>query len=45
VREILFGNQDKLKALAAALLERETIEGDEIRKILGLPGEKKRYAA
>jgi len=36
VREILDANQDKLRVLAAALLEKETIEGDEIRKILGL---------
>jgi cell division protease FtsH len=40
VREALTANQDKLKKLAAALLEKETIEGDEIRKILGLPEKK-----
>jgi len=40
VRDLLTSNQDKLKILAAALLERETIEGDEIRKILGLPEKK-----
>jgi cell division protease FtsH len=40
VREVLTANQDKLKTLAAALLEKETIEGDEIRKILGLPEKK-----
>ncbi|MCK9418903.1 MAG: ATP-dependent zinc metalloprotease FtsH [Nitrospirae bacterium] len=41
VRGILSGNQERLKILAAALLEKETIEGDEIRKILGLPEKKK----
>jgi len=40
VRELLTGNQDRLKALAAALLQKETIEGGEIRKILGLPEKK-----
>jgi cell division protease FtsH len=40
VRELLSANQDKLKALASALLEKETIEGEEIRKILGLPEKK-----
>ncbi len=40
VREILGANQDKLRILAAALLEKETIEGDDIRKILGLPEQK-----
>jgi cell division protease FtsH len=40
VRELLSGNQDRLKILAGALLEKETIEGDEIRKILGLPEKK-----
>ena len=43
VRELLSGNQDGLKNLATALLEKETIEGDEIRTILGLP-EKKEQA-
>jgi cell division protease FtsH len=43
VRELLSGNQDRLKTLATALLEKETIEGDEIRTILGLP-EKKEQA-
>jgi cell division protease FtsH len=37
VQALLGANQDKLKTLAAALLEKETIEGDEIRRILGLP--------
>jgi len=40
VREMLTANQDRLKTLAVALLEKETIEGDEIRKILGLPEKK-----
>jgi cell division protease FtsH len=40
VRGLLSGNQDRLKTLAAILLEKETIEGDEIRKILGLPEKK-----
>jgi cell division protease FtsH len=40
VRGLLSGNQERLKTLAAALLEKETIEGDEIRKILGLPEKK-----
>jgi len=40
VQEMLTGNQDKLKSLAAALLEKETIEGEDIRKILGLPEKK-----
>jgi len=40
VREELRANQDKLRILAAALLEKETIEGDEIRKTLGLPAKK-----
>jgi len=40
VKETLTANQDKLKTLAAALLEKETLEGDEIRKLLGLPEKK-----
>jgi cell division protease FtsH len=40
VRELLGANQEKLKTLAAALLEKETIEGDDIRKILGIPEKK-----
>jgi cell division protease FtsH len=40
VRELLSGNQERLKTLATVLLEKETIEGDEIRKILGLPEKK-----
>ncbi|HAK60851.1 MAG TPA: cell division protein FtsH [Nitrospiraceae bacterium] len=42
VRKTLSANQDKLKILAAELLEKETIEGDEIRRILGI--EKKKEA-
>ena len=37
---LLGANQDKLRMLAAALLEKETIEGEEIRRILGLPEKK-----
>jgi ATP-dependent Zn protease len=40
VRKLLTGNQDRLKTLATVLLEKETIEGDEVRKILGLPEKK-----
>jgi cell division protease FtsH len=40
VRGMLGANQDKLRVLAAALLEKETIEGEGIRKILGLPEKK-----
>jgi len=42
VRGLLFGNQDRLKTLATVLLEKETIEGDEIRKILSLPEKKEK---
>jgi len=45
VRGLLSGNQDRLKTLAAALLEKETIEGDEIRRILGLPEKKEQGQA
>jgi cell division protease FtsH len=37
---ILSGNVEKLKTLAVVLLEKETIEGDEVRRILGLPEKK-----
>jgi cell division protease FtsH len=40
VQELLGANKDKLKVLAIALLEKETIEGEEIRKIMGLPEKK-----
>jgi cell division protease FtsH len=40
VRSLLSENQNRLKTLSTALLEKETIEGDEIRKILGLPEKK-----
>lgn len=43
VQAILVANQDKLSSLASALLEKETVEGEEIRRILGLP-EKKEQA-
>ncbi|HEX9019783.1 MAG TPA: ATP-dependent zinc metalloprotease FtsH [Nitrospirota bacterium] len=39
-RVMLTENRDRLKTLASALLEKETIEGEEIRKILGLPEKK-----
>jgi cell division protease FtsH len=37
VQIMLKANEGKLRELASVLLEKETIEGDEIRKILGLP--------
>ncbi len=40
VQKLLKSNQGNLKTLAAALLEKETIEGEEIRKILRLPDKK-----
>ncbi len=40
VQKLLKSNQSNLKTLAAALLEKETIEGEEIRKILRLPDKK-----
>ncbi len=45
VKELLTANQDKLRTLAAALLEKETLEGDEVRKILALPEKKAQEAA
>ncbi|MEK6743402.1 MAG: ATP-dependent zinc metalloprotease FtsH [Nitrospirota bacterium] len=41
VKEMLTENQDRLRDLAKVLLEKETLEGEEIRKILGLPEKKK----
>ncbi len=41
VRELLTSNQERLRTLTAALLEKETLEGDEIRKILGIENSKK----
>ena len=41
VKEMLTANQDRLRALAAALLDKETLEGEEIRAILQLPEKKK----
>jgi len=41
VHNILTGNEDRLKTLAIALLEKETIEGEDIRKILALSEKKK----
>lgn len=40
VKELLTENQDRLRTLAGVLLERETLEGDEIRRILKLPKKK-----
>jgi len=40
VQKLLKANQDNLKTLAAALLEKETIEGEEIRRILRLSDKK-----
>ncbi len=41
VKEMLTQNQDRLRNLAKVLLEKETLEGEEIRKILELPEKKK----
>ena len=41
VKEMLTQNQDRLRTLAKVLLEKETLEGEEIRKVLGLPEKKK----
>jgi cell division protease FtsH len=41
VKDMLTANQDKLRTLAHVLLEKETLEGEEIRKILELPEKKK----
>jgi cell division protease FtsH len=41
VKSMLTANQDKLRTLATALLEKETLEGEEIRSLLGLPEKKK----
>ena len=40
VKEMLTKNQDRLRDLAKVLLEKETLEGEEIRKVLGLPEKK-----
>jgi cell division protease FtsH len=40
VQVMLAANEDKLRSLADVLLQKETIEGDEIRRILGLPEKK-----
>lgn len=45
VRALLTEHRDKLMDLAAVLLEKETIEGDEIRKILAAPQMKAKEAA
>jgi len=41
-RELLQNNREKLYLLANTLLEQETLEGDNIRKLLGIEDNKKR---
>jgi len=41
VKEMLTQNRERLGSLAKVLLEKETLEGEEIRKVLGLPEKKK----
>jgi cell division protease FtsH len=41
VKEMLTQNRDRLGSLAKVLLEKETLEGEEIRKVLDLPEKKK----
>jgi cell division protease FtsH len=41
VKEMLTQNRERLVSLAKVLLEKETLEGEEIRKVLGLPEKKK----
>jgi len=41
VREMLTQNQERLRTLAKVLLEKETLEGEEIRQVLGVPEKKK----
>jgi cell division protease FtsH len=41
VKDLLTQNQERLRTLAKELLEKETLEGEEIRKLLGLPEKKK----
>jgi cell division protease FtsH len=41
VKDMLTQNQERLRTLAKVLLEKETLEGEEIRKVLGLPEKKK----
>jgi cell division protease FtsH len=41
VKDMLMQNQERLKTLAKVLLEKETLEGEEIRNVLGLPEKKK----
>ena len=41
VKDMLTQNQERLRTLAKVLLEKETLEGEEIRKLLGLPEKKK----
>jgi len=41
VKDLLKQNQERLRTLAKVLLEKETLEGEEIRNVLGLPEKKK----
>jgi cell division protease FtsH len=41
VKELLTQNQERLRTLTKVLLEKETLEGEEIRRVLGLPEKKK----
>jgi cell division protease FtsH len=41
VKEMLTQNRERLGSLAKVLLEKETLEGEEIRKVLDLPEKKK----
>ena len=37
-QSLIKSNEDKLHKLATALCERETLSGEQIRELLGLPG-------
>lgn len=37
-QSLIKSNEDKLHKLASALVERETLSGEQIRELLGLPG-------
>jgi cell division protease FtsH len=41
VKDLLTVNQERLRSLAKVLLEKETLEGEEIRSVLGLTEKKK----
>ena len=38
--ELLTQHKDQLEKLATTLLEREVLDGEEVRKIVGIPEEK-----